>query len=278
MNQLAVITGAGGVLCSCFAKAMAGAGYDVALLDLNEDAAKAAAEEISKNKSIKNITAKAYKANVLDRDNLEEVHQKILRDLGKCTVLINGAGGNSPKCITAHETYKIEDEKRNDIMTFFNLDKAGFDFVFNLNLMGTLLPTQVFVPDMLGREGCSVVNISSMNAYRPLTKIPAYSAAKAAVSNFTQWLAVHFAKENIRVNAIAPGFFVTKQNRDLLFDKDGNPTERTEKILRAPPMNRFGEPEELIGTLLWITNSKASGFVTGVVVPVDGGFSAYSGV
>ena len=278
MNQLAVITGAGGVLCSCFAKAMAGAGYDVALLDLNEDAAKAAAEEISKNKSIKNITAKAYKANVLDRDNLEEVHQKILRDLGKCTVLINGAGGNSPKCITAHETYKIEDEKRNDIMTFFNLDKAGFDFVFNLNLMGTLLPTQVFVPDMLGREGCSVVNISSMNAYRPLTKIPAYSAAKAAVSNFTQWLAVHFAKENIRVNAIAPGFFVTKQNRDLLFDKDGNPTERTEKILRATPMNRFGEPEELIGTLLWFTNSKASGFVTGVVVPVDGGFSAYSGV
>ena len=278
MNQLAVITGAGGVLCSCFAKAMAGAGYDVALLDLNEDAAKAAAEEISKNKSIKNITAKAYKANVLDRDNLEEVHQKILRDLGKCTVLINGAGGNSPKCITAHETYKIEDEKRNDIMTFFNLDKAGFDFVFNLNLMGTLLPTQVFVPDMLGREGCSVVNISSMNAYRPLTKIPAYSAEKAAVSNFTQWLAVHFAKENIRVNAIAPGFFVTKQNRDLLFDKDGNPTERTEKILRATPMNRFGEPEELIGTLLWITNSKASGFVTGVVVPVDGGFSAYSGV
>lgn len=278
MNQLAVITGAGGVLCSCFAKAMAGAGYDVALLDLNEDAAKAAAEEISKNKSIKNITAKAYKANVLDRDNLEEVHQKILRDLGKCTVLINGAGGNSPKCITAHETYKIEDEKRNDIMTFFNLDKAGFDFVFNLNLMGTLLPTQVFVPDMLGREGCSVVNISSMNAYRPLTKIPAYSAAKAAVSNFTQWLAVHFAKENIRVNAIAPGFFVTKQNRDLLFDKDGNPTERTEKILRATPMNRFGEPEELIGTLLWITNSKTSGFVTGVVVPVDGGFSAYSGV
>ena len=278
MNQLAVITGAGGVLCSCFAKAMAGAGYDVALLDLNEDAAKAAAEEISKNKSIKNITAKAYKANVLDRDNLEEVHQKILRDLGKCTVLINGAGGNSPKCITAHETYKIEDEKRNDIMTFFNLDKAGFDFVFNLNLMGTLLPTQVFVPDMLGREGCSVVNISSMNAYRPLTKIPAYSAAKAAVSNFTQWLAVHFAKENIRVNAIAPGFFVTKQNRDLLFDKDGNPTERTEKILRATPMNRFGEPEELIGTLLWITNSKASGFVTGVVVPVDGRFSSYSGV
>lgn len=278
MNQLAVITGAGGVLCSCFAKAMAGAGYDVALLDLNEDAAKAAAEEISKNKSIKNITAKAYKANVLDRDNLEEVHQKILRDLGKCTVLINGAGGNSPKCITAHETYKIEDEKRNDIMTFFNLDKAGFDFVFNLNLMGTLLPTQVFVPDMLGREGCSVVNISSMNAYRPLTKIPAYSAAKAAVSNFTQWLAVHFAPCNIRCNAIAPGFFVTNQNKDLLFDKDGTPTARTEKILNATPMKKFGEITDLIGCLLWLSDDTASGFVTGTVIPVDGGFSAYSGV
>ncbi|MFR1519070.1 MAG: SDR family oxidoreductase [Clostridia bacterium] len=278
MNKLAVITGAGGVLCSCFAKAMAGAGYDIALLDINEDAANAAAEEIRKNKTAKNVTVKAYKANVLDKDDLEEVHQRILQDIGKCAVLINGAGGNSPKCITAHEMYEIEDEKRNDIMTFFNLDKTGFDFVFNLNLMGTLLPTQVFAADMLGREGCSVVNISSMNAYRPLTKIPAYSAAKSAVSNFTQWLAVHFAKENIRVNAIAPGFFVTKQNQDLLFDKDGTPTERTEKILRATPMNRFGKPEELIGTLLWITDSEASSFVTGIVVPVDGGFSAYSGV
>lgn len=278
MNKLAVITGAGGVLCSCFAKAMAGAGYDIALLDINEDGANAAAEEIRKNKTAKNVTVKAYKANVLDKDDLEEVHQRILQDIGKCTVLINGAGGNSPKCITAHEMYEIEDEKRNDIMTFFNLDKTGFDFVFNLNLMGTLLPTQVFAADMLGREGCSVVNISSMNAYRPLTKIPAYSAAKSAVSNFTQWLAVHFAKENIRVNAIAPGFFVTKQNQDLLFDKDGTPTERTEKILRATPMNRFGKPEELIGTLLWITDSEASSFVTGIVVPVDGGFSAYSGV
>ena len=278
MNKLVVITGAGGVLCSCFAQAMAGAGYDIALLDINEEAAKLAAEEIKRNKSVKNVTVKAYKANVLDKDNLEEVHQNILYDLGKCSVLINGAGGNSPKCITAHEMYEIGDEKRNDVMTFFNLDKTGFDFVFNLNLMGTLLPTQVFAADMLGREGCSIVNISSMNAYKPLTKIPAYSAANSAVSNFTQWLAVHFAKENIRVNAIAPGFFVTKQNQDLLFDKEGNPTERTEKILRATPMNRFGKPEELIGTLLWITDSKASGFVTGIVVPVDGGFSAYSGV
>ena len=278
MNQLAVITGAGGVLCSCFAKAMAGAGYDVALLDLNEDAAKAAAEEISKNKSIKNITAKAYKANVLDRDNLEEVHQKILRDLGKCTVLINGAGGNSPKCITAHETYKIEDEKRNDIMTFFNLDKAGFDFVFNLNLMGTLLPTQVFAKDMVNKPGANIINIASMNAYTPLTKIPAYSGAKAAIVNFTEWLAVHFSRVGIRCNAIAPGFLVTAQNQSLLFNEDGTPTPRTGKILAGTPMERFGEPEELIGALLFLASSEASGFVSGVCIPVDGAFAAYSGV
>lgn len=278
MDKLAVITGAGGVLCSCFAHAMAKAGYHIALLDINIGAAETTAEKIRKENQGSNIKVHAYKANVLDKDNLEEIHQAILKDLGKCTVLINGAGGNSPKCITAHEIYEIGDESRNDIMTFFNLDKAGFEFVFNLNLMGTLLPTQVFATDMLGQDGCSVVNISSMNAYRPLTKIPAYSAAKSAVSNFTQWLAVHFAKENIRVNAIAPGFFVTNQNRDMLFDADGNPTERTEKILRATPMNRFGKPEELIGTLLWITDSSASSFVTGIVVPVDGGFSAYSGV
>ncbi len=278
MNQLAVITGAGGVLCSCFAQALAEAGYNIALLDINQDAAEAAAETIRKSGKVQNVSVKAYQANVLDKDQLESVHQNILQDLGKCTLLINGAGGNNPKCITAHEYYEAGDESRNDIMTFFNLDKSGFDFVFNLNLMGTLLPTQVFAADMLGREGCSIVNVSSMNAYRPLTKIPAYSAAKAAVSNFTQWLAVHFAKENIRVNAIAPGFFVTKQNKDLLFDKDGNPTARTAKILSQTPMNRFGKPEELIGTLLWITDSQAAGFVTGVVIPVDGGFSAYSGV
>lgn len=274
MNQTIVITGAGGVLCSTFAKAMAKSGAPCALLDLNLDAVNMLADEINKNGG----KAKAYKANVLDKACLEEVHQEILKDFGKCRVLINGAGGNSPKCTTFHETYEDGDIDKTDITTFFNMDKSGFDFVFDLNLMGTLLPTQVFAVDMIGAEDCCILNISSMNSFKPLTKIPAYSAAKAAVSNFTQWLAVHFAGQNIRVNAIAPGFFVTNQNRALLFDSSGVPTARTEKILRATPMHRFGEASELVGTLLWLTDSRASGFVTGIVVPVDGGFSAFSGV
>lgn len=274
MKGLAVITGAGGILCSAFAKALASEGMDLALLDINIDSAEMVAEEIRRNGG----NAKAYEANVLDKENLSHIHDDILKDFGKCKVLINGAGGNNPVCTTANEYYSKGDETRDDILTFFNLPKEGFDSVFNLNIMGTLLPTQVFVKDMLGEEGCCVLNISSMNAFRPLTKIPAYSAAKSAVSNFTQWMAVHFASEGIRVNAMAPGFFVTKQNKDLLFNPDGSPTPRTGKILAATPMGRFGKPEELIGTLLWLTDSEKSGFVTGVVVPVDGGFSAYSGV
>lgn len=273
-KEVVVVTGAGGVLCSAFAVAMAKKGYQTALLDINLDAAEQVAQQIRENGGI----AHAYRCDVLDRDSIAAVHRQILDDMGPCTILINGAGGNNPRCTTAHELYEPGDETRKDILTFFNLDKAGFDFVFGLNLMGTLLPTQEFVVDMLHRTGCCILNISSMNAFTPLTKIPAYSAAKAAVSNFTQWLAVHFAKENIRVNAIAPGFFVTKQNRDLLFDAEGNPTPRTHKILNATPMGRFGEAEELIGTLYYLTDSSASSFVTGVVIPVDGGFSAYSGV
>lgn len=274
MKPVVVITGAGGVLCSTFAKAMAAEGYPCALLDKNGEAATAVADKITADGG----KAVAYEVDVLNRQSLTQVHGRILKELGPCGILINGAGGNSPKCTTSHEVLEPGDEEREDIATFFGLERQNFDFVFDLNLMGTLLPTQVFVPDMLSREGCCVLNVSSMNAFRPLTKIPAYSAAKAAVSNFTQWLAVHFAPQGIRVNAIAPGFFVTHQNRALLFDAQGNPTPRTDKILRATPMGRFGQPEELCGTLRWLTDPKQSGFVTGIVVPVDGGFSAYSGV
>ncbi len=274
LKKVCVITGAGGVLCSAFAKEMAKNGYSVALLDINEESAQKVADEISMCGGL----AKAYKANVLDKDALEDVHKKILSEMGKCTVLINGAGGNSPRATTAHEYFENGDEKREDILTFFNLDKAGFDFVFDLNIKGVLMPTQIFSKDMIGEDGCSIINISSMNAYTPLTKIPAYSSAKAAVSNFTQWLAVHFAKAGIRVNAIAPGFFSTAQNKALLWNDDGTPTSRTEKILCATPMGRFGEPEELLGALKFLTDPEMASFVTGVVIPVDGGFSAYSGV
>jgi NAD(P)-dependent dehydrogenase (short-subunit alcohol dehydrogenase family) len=205
-------------------------------------------------------------------------HEAILKDFGPCDILINGAGGNNARANTTNEYYQLGDEEKDDLVSFFDLDDGGVQFVFNLNFIGTLLPTQVFAKDMVGKKGCSVINISSMNAFTPLTKIPAYSGAKAAVSNFTQWLAVHFSKVGIRVNAIAPGFFVTKQNKDLLFDEKGNPTPRTEKILAATPMGRFGEAEELNGTLLYLLNEKMAGFVTGVVIPIDGGFSAYSGV
>ena len=274
MSKVCVVTGAGGVLCASFAEEMARNGYSVALLDLNLEAAEKVAQRIRDNGGV----AKAYKANVLEKAALEEVHAAVLADLGKCNVLINGAGGNNPRATTTNEYFTPGDESRDDIKTFFNLDKAGFDFVFSLNLMGTLIPTQVFASDMIGGEGCSIINVSSMNAYTPLTKIPAYSAAKAGVSNFTQWLAVHFAGAGIRVNAIAPGFFVTAQNQALLFNEDGTPTPRTNKILAATPMGRFGRPEELLGTLKYLTDPEAASFVTGIVIPVDGGFSAYSGV
>ncbi len=274
MEKTVVVTGAGGVLCSSFSKHLAKLGARVALLDLNLKAAEKAADEIIAEGGI----AKAYECNVLDKKSVESVHARVNADLGKCDILINGAGGNNPKATTLHETYQNGDADASDFLTFFNIDEAGFDFVFDLNIKGVLLPSQVFMKDMIGRNGCSVLNVSSMNAYRPLTKIPAYSAAKAAVSNFTSWLAVHFATENIRVNAIAPGFFVTNQNRALLFDADGNPTPRTDKILRSTPMGRFGDPDELLGTVEWLLDETKSSFVTGITVPVDGGFSAYSGV
>lgn len=272
-GKVAVITGAGGVLCSMMAHALATAGAKVALLDLNEEAAKEYADAIAKDGCI----AKGYKANVLDKESLKEAHEKILAELGPCDILVNGAGGNNPRATTDKEYYEAGDIDA-DTKSFFDLEQSGVEFVFNLNFIGTLLPTQEFAKDMLDREGCNIINISSMNAYTPLTKIPAYSGAKAAISNFTQWLAVHFAGTGIRVNAIAPGFFVTKQNEKLLYNEDGTPTARTGKILAATPMKRFGAAEELLGSLLFLVNNEAAGFITGVVIPIDGGFSAYSGV
>lgn len=272
-GKVAVVTGAGGVLCGMFAETLAEAGAKVAVLDLNEEAAQRVADAIT----AKGGVAKAYKTNVLERASLEETHAKALVDLGPCDILINGAGGNNARANTDKEYFELGDIEA-DTKSFFDLDQSGVEFVFNLNFIGTLLPTQIFAKDMIGREGCNIVNISSMNAYTPLTKIPAYSGAKAAISNFTQWLAVHFSKVGIRVNAMAPGFFVTKQNEKLLFNEDGTPTARTAKILAATPMDRFGEAEELNGTLLYLVNNEAAGFVTGVCIPIDGGFSAYSGV
>ena len=272
-GKVAVVTGAGGVLCSAFAKTLARAGAKVALLDINLEAAQSFADEITAEGGI----AKAFSCNVLDKDICYAVADEVEKAFGKCDILVNGAGGNNPKATTDKEYFELGDIDA-DTKSFFDLDASGVGFVFNLNFLGTLLPTQAFARQMVGREGCNILNISSMNAYTPLTKIPAYSGAKAAISNFTQWLAVHFSRVGIRVNAIAPGFFSTKQNAKLLFNDDGTPTARTGKILAATPMGRFGKAEELDGALLFLLNNDAAGFITGVVLPVDGGFSAYSGV
>ncbi len=272
-GKVAVVTGAAGVLCSNFSKILARAGAKVALLDLNLETAEKFAEEIR----LKGGVAEAFSCNVLDRKICEEVAEKVKEKLGPCDILINGAGGNNPRATTDKEYFEEGDLDKN-IKTFFNLDDAGVGFVFNLNFLGTLIPTQAFARQMIGKKGSSILNISSMNAYTPLTKIPAYSGAKAAISNFTQWLAVHFSKVGIRVNAIAPGFFSTAQNARLLWNDDGTPTARTGKILAATPMGRFGEANELDGALLFLLNEEAASFITGIVIPVDGGFSAYSGV
>ncbi len=266
-GKVVAITGAGGVICSEFARALAECGAKVALLDINYDAAKKYADEIGEN-------ALAVKCNCLDKADIERAKDEINAKFGKVNFLVNGAGGNNPRATTDNEVMTPDLEGVKD---FFALEESGLKFVFDLNITSAFLVTQVFAKDMV-KTGGNIVNISSMNAFSPLTKIPAYSAAKAGISNFTQWLAVHFAPCNIRCNAIAPGFFVTNQNRGLLFNDDGSPTARTGKILNATPMRKFGEISDLIGCLLWLADDKASGFVTGTIIPVDGGFSAYSGV
>ena len=275
-GRVAVVTGGGGVLCADFAKSLAKQGVKVAILDLNEAAAQKVADEINADGSV----AIAVGCNVLEKESMENARNIIAEKLGTCDILLNGAGGNNPKGTTTKETLEKIDliEKDENIKTFFDLDANGISFVFNLNFLGTLIPTQVFARDMAEKENTCIINITSMNAYRPLTKIPAYSAAKAAVKNFTEFMAVHFADVGIRVNAIAPGFFSTNQNKALLWNEDGTPTDRTKKILNATPMKRFGESEELTGALMFLCDEAYSGFITGTSICVDGGFSAYSGV
>lgn len=269
-GRVAVITGAGGVLMSEFARALAACGARVALLDINENALTEVTNDITESDG----EALALHCNCLEKSDIIDARNAVMAKWGSIDLLINGAGGNNPRATCDNET--MAPDISEDIKTFFDLEESGLRFVFDLNITSAFLVTQVFAKDMT--SGGSIINISSMNAFRPLTKIPAYSAAKAAISNLTQWLAVHFAPMGIRVNAIAPGFFVTNQNRSLLFDQDGRPTARTEKILAATPQKRFGEIGDLIGTLLWLADENSSGFVTGIIVPVDGGFNAYSGV
>lgn len=275
-GRVAVITGGGGVLCSGFAKDLASFGVKVAVLDLRENAAQKVVDEINADGG----TALAVGCNVLEAESLENARQKINSTLGTCDILINGAGGNSPLGTTTKDTLEFSDlaEKAEGVKTFFDLDAKGIEFVFNLNFLGTLLTTQCFAKDMVGKEHACILNISSMNSYRPLTRIPAYSAAKAAVSNFTQFMAVHFADVGIRVNAIAPGFFSTNQNKTLLFNEDGSLTARSNKIISHTPLRRFGVPSDLTGALIFLCDEEYSGFITGIILPVDGGFSAYSGV
>lgn len=270
-DKVVVITGAGGVICGELALAFAKAGAKVALLDLNKEAAQVFVDQIEADGGI----AKAYEANVLDKEVLEKVRAAVTEDLGVTDILINGAGGNNPRAQTDNEFHEVDLPA--DTKSFFDLDEKGIEFVFNLNYLGTLLPTQVFAKDMIGRPGANVINISSMNAFTPLTKIPAYSGAKAAVSNLTQWLAVHFSHVGLRCNAIAPGFLVTNQNRNLLFNGE-EPTARAHKILTNTPMGRFGDAEELVGGTFFLASEEMASFVNGVVLPIDGGFSAYSGV
>lgn len=273
-GKVAVVTGGAGVLCREFCMALAMCGAKVAVLNRT----LARAEEVAENIRAAGGEATGFQVDATDADSVKAAHEAVLAKYGKCDILINGAGGNHPDATADDEMFSMETLMADGKKSFFDLSGESFDKVFNLNIMGTLLPTQAFARDMVENGHGCIMNISSMNAFTPLTKIPAYSAAKAGVSNFTEWLAVHFAKSGIRVNAIAPGFFSTAQNKKLLWNDDGTPTARTGKIIAATPMGRFGVPEELIGALLFLTDDKSAGFITGVVLPVDGGFNAYSGV
>lgn len=273
-GKVAVVTGGAGVLCREFCKAYAACGAKVAILNRTLSRGEAVAEEIRAAGG----TALAVQVDVTDKENVKRAHETVLQAFGPCDILLNGAGGNDSSATADDEEFSMETLLDPEKKSFFDLGSEAFGKVFSLNIMGTLLPTQEFARDMVERGSGCILNISSMNAFTPLTKIPAYSSAKAGVSNFTEWLAVHFAKTGIRCNAIAPGFFSTAQNAKLLWNPDGSPTARTGKILRATPMGRFGDPADLIGAVLFLTDENCSRFVTGVVLPIDGGFNAYSGV
>ena len=270
-GKVVVITGAGGLICGAMARAFAQSGAKVAALDLNEEAVKKLADELK----AEGFICEGYKANVLETESLNAVHEAVIRDLGKCDILVNGAGGNNPRATTDNE---YQHEAKEGGKSFFDLDPSGVDFVFKLNFQGTLLPTQIFAKDLVEKKSGCILNISSMNSYTPLTKIPAYSAAKAGISNFTQWLATHFAGTGIRCNAIAPGFLVSAQNKSLLFNEDGTPTARSAKILKGTPMDRFVDASELLGATLFLCDDRSASAITGVVLPIDCGFAAYSGV
>lgn len=270
-GKVVVVTGAGGLICGAMARAFAQCGAKVAALDLNESAVKALANELKSEGYI----CEGYGANVLDKSALEEVYRAVVNDLGQCDILVNGAGGNNPRATTDNE---YQHEAKEGGKSFFDLQADGVDFVFKLNFQGTLLPTQTFAKDMVAKKGGCILNVSSMNAYTPLTKIPAYSAAKAGISNFTQWLATHFAGTGIRCNAIAPGFLVSAQNYRLLFNEDGTPTARSAKILNGTPTGRYVDASELLGATLFLCDDRSASAITGVVLPIDCGFAAYSGV